>query len=202
MTLKIFFDGVHVKTKKKTKEKAKINETKTNISIKETSREEYHRQLITLFLEENHGTSQEWNYYDYYVETGKNGKRVYLHRPAYKNKGMDFEVRVEDYQFRYGKYGNIISSGNRPSHDEIWNDVKAKVDEIPNDSEKLKELITQVYNCEEPYEDMINSCSFTTGLPLDLLLYTIKWLFIEQDMTYWNQSGREMYYNGLMKIWN
>ena len=198
MTLKIFFEGVYVKTKKK----AKINETKTNISIKETSREEYHRQLITLFLEENHGTSQEWNYYDYYVETGKNGKRVYLHRPAYKNKGMDFEVRVEDYQFRYGKYGNIISSGNRPSHDEIWNDVKAKVDEIPNDSEKLKELITQVYNCEEPNEDMINSCSFTTGLPLDLLLYTIKWLFIEQDMTYWNQSGREMNYNGLMKIWN
>lgn len=198
MTLKIFFEGVHVKTKKK----AKINETKTNISIKETSREEYHRKLITLFLEENHGTSQEWNYYDYYVETGKNGKRVYLHRPAYKNKGMDFEVRVEDYQFRYGKYGNIISSGNRPSHDEIWNDVKAKVDEIPNDSEKLKELITQVYNCEEPNEDMINSCSFTTGLPLDLLLYTIKWLFIEQDMTYWNQSGREMNYNGLMKIWN
>lgn len=197
MTLKIFFDGVHVKTKKK----AKINETKTNISIKETSREEYHRQLITLFLEENHGTSQEWNYYDYYVETGKNGKRVYLHRPAYKNKGMDFEVRVEDYQFRYGKYGNIISSGNRPSHDEIWNDVKAKVDEIPNDREKLKELITQVYNCEEPNEDMVNSCSFTTGLPLDLLLYTIKWLFIEQDMTYWNQSGREMNYNGLMKIW-
>ena len=186
----------------KTKKKAKINETKTNISIKETSREEYHRQLITLFLEENHGTSQEWNYYDYYVETGKNGKRVYLHRPAYKNKGMDFEVRVEDYQFRYGKYGNIISSGNRPSHDEIWNDVKAKVDEIPNDCEKLKELITQVYNCEEPNEDMINSCSFTTGLPLDLLLYTIKWLFIEQDMTYWNQSGREMNYNGLMKIWN
>ena len=198
MTLKIFFEGVYVKTKKK----AKINETKTNISIKETSREEYHRQLITLFLEENHCTSQEWNYYDYYVETGKNGKRVYLHRPAYKNKGMDFEVRVEDYQFRYGKYGNIISSGNRPSHDEIWNDVKAKVDEIPNDSEKLKELITQVYNCEEPNEDMINSCSFTTGLPLDLLLYTIKWLFIEQDMTYWNQSGREMNYNGLMKIWN
>lgn len=177
-------------------------ETQKTVSIKATTREEYHRQLIMLFLDEEHGSSQEWNYYDYYVETGKNGKRIYLHRPAYKNKGMDFEVRVEDYQFRYGKYGNIISSGNRPSHDEIWNDVKAKVDEIPNDREKLKELITQVYNCEEPNEDMVNLCSFTTGLPLDLLLYTIKWLFIEQDMTYWNQSGREMNYNGLMKIWN
>ena len=176
-------------------------ETKQTVSIKATTREEYHKQLIMLFLEEKHGTSQEWNYYDYYVETGKNGKRVYLNRPAYKDKGMDFEVRVEDYQFRYGKYGNIISSGNRPSHSEIWEDVHAKVVENPADGQKLKALITQVYNCEEPNEDVISSCRFTTGLPLDLLLYTIKWLFIEQDMTYWNQSGREMNYNGLMEIW-
>lgn len=154
-----------------------------------------------LFLEEEHGTSEEWNYYDYYVETGENGKKIYLHRPAYKNKGMDFEVRVEDYQFRYGKYGNVISSGNRPSHSEIWNDVHEKVVENPGDGQKLKELITDIYNCEEPNEALVDSCHFATGLPLDLLLYTIKWLFIEQDMTYWNQSGREMNYNGLMKIW-
>ncbi len=176
-------------------------ETKITVSINANSREDYHKQLIMLFLEEKHGTSKEWNYYDYYVETGKDGKRIYLHRPAYKNKGMDFEVRVEDYQFRYGKYGNVISTGNRPSHPEIWNDVNAKVAENPEGGYKLKELITQVYNCEEPNEDVINSCRFTTGLPLDLLLYTIKWLFIEQDMTYWNQSGREMNYNGLMKVW-
>ncbi len=176
-------------------------ETKKTVSINAATREEYHRQLIMLFLEEDHGTSEEWNYYDYYVETGKNGKRVYLHRPAYKNKGMDFEVRVEDYQFRYGKYGNVISSGNRPSHSEIWNDVNEKVVENPDDGQKLKELITNIYNCEEPNEALMDSCHFTTGLPLDLLLYTIKWLFIEQDMTYWNQSGREMNYNGLMEIW-
>lgn len=176
-------------------------ETQLTVTIKASSREEYHKKLIMLFLEEKHGTSQEWNYYYYYVETGKNGKRVYLKRPAYKNKGMDFEVRVEDYQFRYGKYNNIISTGNRPKHDEIWDDVYNKVVENPEDRQKLRVLITQVYNCEEPNEDIINSCHFTTGLPLDLLLYAIKWLFIEQDMTYWNQSGREMNYNGLMKVW-
>lgn len=176
-------------------------ETKKTVSINASSREEYHRQLIMLFLEEERGTSEEWNYYDYYVETGENGKKIYLHRPAYKNKGMDFEVRVEDYQFRYGKYGNVISSGNRPSHSEIWNDVHEKVVENPGDVQKLKELITNIYNCEEPNEALMDSCHFTTGLPLDLLLYTIKWLFIEQDMTYWNQSGREMNYNGLMEIW-
>ena len=176
-------------------------ETSLTVSIKATSREEYHKKLIMLYLEEEHGTSEEWNYYNYYVETGRNGKRVYLRRPAYKNKGMDFEVRVEDYQFRYGKYGNKISSGNRPSHPEIWNDVHEKVVENLEDGQKLKALITSIYNCEEPDVEVINECHFTTGLPLDLLLYTIKWLFIEQDMTYWNQSGREMNYNGLMKIW-
>lgn len=175
--------------------------TKKNVSINAKSREEYHKKLILLFLREEHGTSEEWNYYDYYVETGKNGKRVYLHRPAYKNKGMDFEVRVEDYQFRYGKHGNVISSGNRPKHSEIWSDVHEKVVQNPDDGKKLKELITNIYNCEAPNEALMDSCNFTTGLPLDLLLFTIKWLFIEQDLTYWNQSGREMNYNGLMEIW-
>ena len=176
-------------------------ETQKTVTIKASTREDYHKQLIMLFLEEQHGTSEEWNYYDYFVETGKNDKRIYLHRPAYKNKGMDFEVRVEDYQFRYGKYGNVISSGNRPSHSEIWNDVNDKVVENPEDGIKLKALITKIYNCEDPKKEEIEACYFTKGLPLDLLLYTIKWLFIEQDMTYWNQSGREMYYNGLMEIW-
>lgn len=176
-------------------------ETPKTVTFKANTREDYHKQLIMLFLEEQHGTSEEWNYYDYFVETGENGKRIYLHRPAYKNKGMDFEVRVEDYQFRYGKYGNVISSGNRPSHSEIWNDVNDKVVENPEDGIKLKALITKIYNCEEPKKEEIEACYFTKGLPLDLLLYTIKWLFIEQDMTYWNQSGREMNYNGLMEIW-
>ena len=36
-------------------------ETSQAISIKATTREEYHRQLIMLFLEEKHGTYKEWN---------------------------------------------------------------------------------------------------------------------------------------------
>ena len=67
---------------------------------------------------------------------------------------------------------------------------------------KLKTLISKVYNCEDPSDEEIEACHFTKGLPLDLLLYTIKWLFIEQDMTYWNQSGREMNYKALMTIWD
>ena len=33
---------------------------------------------------------------------------------------------------------------------------------------------------------------FSAGLPADHILKTIKWLFIEQDIRYWNYSGRNM----------
>ena len=51
-------------------------ETQKTVTIRATTREDYHKQLIMLFLEEQHGNSEEWNYYDYFVETGKNGKRI------------------------------------------------------------------------------------------------------------------------------
>ena len=34
--------------------------------------------------------------------------------------------------------------------------------------------------------------SFETGLPVDHIVKAIKWLFIEQDIRYWNYSGRNM----------
>ena len=45
-------------------------ETQKTVTIRATTREDYHKQLIMLFLEEQHGNSEEWNYYDYFVETG------------------------------------------------------------------------------------------------------------------------------------
>ena len=40
-------------------------ETQKTVTIRATTREDYHKQLIMLFLEEQHGNSEEWNYYDY-----------------------------------------------------------------------------------------------------------------------------------------
>jgi len=33
--------------------------------------------------------------------------------------------------------------------------------------------------------------------PIAIILLAIKWLFIEQDITYWNWSGRNMLMNSL-----
>ena len=43
--------------------------TQKTVTIKATNREDYHNQLIRLFLKEKPGTSEEWNYYDYFVES-------------------------------------------------------------------------------------------------------------------------------------
>ena len=86
--------------------------TEKTISINAQTKGEYRKKLIEEFLKESPGTSSTVSEYFYYVDA-VNGKRIYLKRPTQLNKGVDFEVRVEDTQFRYGKYGNVISTGNR-----------------------------------------------------------------------------------------
>jgi len=41
---------------------------------------------------------------------------------------------------------------------------------------------------------------FKSGLPADAVLRLLKWLFIEQDLTYWNNSGRRMFMQAIKKL--
>ena len=48
--------------------------------------------------------------------------------------------------------------------------------------------------------NIIDAFTFQSGCPVDMICRCIKWLFIEQDITYWNWSGRNMLYNGIRSI--
>jgi hypothetical protein len=61
----------------------------------------------------------------------------------------------------------------------------------------LFELIEHIYNCNEISPEDYAHLRFASGLPVDMLLFIIKWLFIEQDVTYWNYSGRAMFMSGV-----
>lgn len=163
-----------------------------------SNKSDYRRNLILEFLNEDPGSSTHKTNYCYFVEQLSDGRKIYLKRPTYLNKGMDFEVRVEGTNFRYGKYGNTISTGNRPSHREIHDDLWRKNQESPEKFEIVRDLVNKIYNCE-PFS-IPNDLEFETGHSLEVVLYSLKWLFIEQDITYWNKSGREMFYNGLLEI--
>ena len=45
-------------------------------------------------------------------------------------------------------------------------------------------------NCKDISSEEISKLTFTTGYSAEHILKVLKWLFIEQDIRYWNYSGR------------
>ena len=44
---------------------------------------------------------------------------------------------------------------------------------------------------------MKQNFTILTGIEIEGILKLVKWLFLEQDVTYWNYSGRAMLYQSL-----
>lgn len=131
--------------------------------------------------------------YRYNVECCSNGKRVYLLRPTWLNKGFDFGVNVEGLikVVKPGKGG----TREMPSHEDVIHDLRQKITQLPENAQALFDGVVGIYSCAEPH-DLIEKhtalVDFTVGWPVDQSLLTLKWLFIEQDVTYWLQRGRDM----------
>ena len=159
-----------------------------------SSRKEYRDNLILEFLKEKAGTGKKElsSKYKYYVESLKDGKRIYLSRPTNLNKGMDFTVHLEKTEFRVkGAYKD------RPKHQEIIEDLVQKRIENSFEYEKVKKILNKLYNCEFVGKDEYLDINFFTGIEIEGILKLVKWLFLEQDVTYWNYSGRAMLYQSL-----
>lgn len=175
--------------------------TQITLNINNSTRAAYRKSLFDIFVNEQPGSTGTVSEYHYFVETLSNGNRIYLKRPTALNKGIDFEVRVENTQFRYGKHNNIISTGNRPSHKDIYADLVNKKIENPIEFSQLKQLLDKTYNCSYIEDNVLTSFTFKSGHSVEVIFKSLKWLFIEQDITYWNRSGRAMLYDALTEIW-
>jgi uncharacterized UPF0146 family protein len=160
------------------------------------SRKELRKQIVEQFLleEPGTGTGDNTSRYIYYVEKLHDGSRIYLTRPAYLKKGFDFLIHIEGKTFLTGK--------DFPKHDDIFKDLRTKKDEDPTSYRRLHEAMTEVYNCREPEEVLksFSDVSFKSGFSVELILKTLKWFFIEQDIRDWNYSGRGMFKSGLDTI--
>lgn len=126
--------------------------------------------------------------YIYYVETLANGDRVYLQRPANLHNGFDFLVCVENTNYA----GEGERRRNYPKHSDIEEDLKAKKAENKAMYKLLHSILKRVFECEDVSDEELASLTFNTGLPVDHIVKATKWLFIEQDIRYWNYSGRNM----------
>lgn len=139
--------------------------------------------VLTFSLYEN----RDEQYVSYVVDKLDDGTPVFLIRPAWLNKGYDFKVCVEGWD---------KSANPAPSHEEIYSDLYWKREQ--DDTEPFKALCEAVLDIHEGaspsevLEKYSDRFEFTVGRTPEALLKPLPWLFIEQDIRYWNYTGRNM----------
>ncbi len=161
----------------------------------ETDRNALRRQLLDWLIQEKAGTGNQelTSKYRYNVENISRGGYIYLTRPVPLNKGFDFVIHAE----------NCIFSNNKdnPKHEDIINDLEIKKSSNFEQFHFIVDLINKVFLCYDP-SDLLLNVNFennNNGLSVEILLKLIKWLFIEQDIRYWNWSGRNMFYKAIQE---
>jgi hypothetical protein len=165
------------------------------------TRNEVRTRVLDKFLEEEPGTGKRdlTSKYVYYVEDLGDGSRIFLKRPAHLNKGFDFTIHVKDIDFNRGMSNRRRTN---PKHNDIITDLQLKKEE-GNTLEYIKmiKMLEDVYNCKE-IEKNTQLPRFKTGYSAELIIKVVKWFFIEQDITYWNYSGRHMFWSALEELSN
>tara|TARA_R110002050_G_scaffold35773_1_gene89698 strand:- start:615 stop:1154 length:540 start_codon:yes stop_codon:yes gene_type:complete len=166
------------------------------------NRSDFRKEIIGVFLNENAGTGKgsDTTRYKYVVKVLQDGRKVYLSRPANFNNGFDFTLNVENTNFNLGLInikGKAKRASTRPTHENILTDLRNKKVENNALYDSLIAQVELIYKCQKPTK--VNF-TFKTGHSSELILECIKWLFEEQDVTYWNYSGRSMFYNAIKEI--
>ncbi|MGI6718344.1 MAG: hypothetical protein ACOX4D_04230 [Bacteroidales bacterium] len=157
-----------------------------------TDRAELRKLMLCTFIKEDCKTKLR-----YFVETLSDGKRIYIERPAQLNKGCDFVIFVEDLL--------LFKNGNDkfPKHDDLLNDLQQKKQELSSTNYNLLiQAIYDIYNLKTFDKAFSNIANLpkVSGWSYELILKLSRWFFIEQDITYWAKSGREMLYNHIIEI--
>lgn len=159
------------------------------------NREQLRDKLIRVFLDEKpgSGTGELRSLYVYEVEIFPDGNKVFLYRPSKFNNGFSFEVHISGININ--KYNKTLLTINR-----VIEDLENKKIDNPKIYSQMLPIIDKIYKCEDLPNININEILFSTGLNTANLLAAIKWLFIEQDIVYWNYSGRALLFDRIMKV--
>ncbi|MDR2887349.1 MAG: hypothetical protein LBV26_05015 [Bacteroidales bacterium] len=163
-----------------------------------TNRTDIREEVTRLFLAEpaGTGTGRLSSKAEYTVDNIPNTQyKIVIKRPATLNKGFDFTVNVTGLYFKEGE------NHSTPSHNDIISLLKSAQRSVPQSYKRIKSIINDIYGCNF-YDGTVSTGIQFTGYsmhqhPIEIILLAIKWLFIEQDITYWNWSGRNMFMNAL-----
>jgi len=151
------------------------------------------KKVVNTFIKTEYRRKGKGVVFRYPVEKLPEGGSLFITRPGHK-KNFDFKVDViTDHGFGDG------------SHKKIASDLRHKRKENRRRFEQLLAVIAQIYHCIENDVDVLLrknrglARSFRTGGSVETLLKIIKWLFIMEDIVYWNYKGRTMLYDALQE---
>ena len=156
-------------------------------------RQDIVKKVVNTFIDSEHLEKGKGARFRYPVEDLPYGQ-LFIVRPGRK-KDFDFKVEV-----------TLDMGLGAGSHTEIAQDLKYKKHENPKRFEDLRHAIDVIHSCSESDVDVVMKrypdlrTSFKTGAPVDILLKVIKWMFIMEDIYYWDYQGRDMLHNGLKTI--
>ncbi|CAJ2376665.1 MAG: hypothetical protein MPK11_00610 [Gammaproteobacteria bacterium] len=175
-----------------------------SLTLKVNTRAGIRRFLLLTWLKETREKK-----YRYFVETLVTGKHVYLERPGRLNKGCDFVIYIEDMAGCQWKNGN----DRPPSHKFLLDDLLRKKRRL-----SLKVWRDLIASIEAEHQMIPHTCPITSKRKIDALaksrrtsatpqpmclqqiVLLCKWLFIEQDLTYWNGEGRDKLMGVIRKL--
>jgi hypothetical protein len=158
------------------------------------SRPEIVKKVVNIFIQTEMVHPRPGTIFFYPVENLPEGQLL-IRRPAGARKwNFDFKVEVTE-NLKLG----------RGTHDEMLLDFKNKKQENPTRFKDLLDALAIIYNSEENNVDILLQryanieTSFHTGAKVSIFLKVIKWMFIMEDIVYWNYKGRTKLYKYLIE---
>lgn len=159
------------------------------LNIRGKTRAAIRTEVLCAWVKEQPGEGRDdlMQRYRYDVEKLSDGSWVYLLRPAGLNKGCDFVVLCENW---------LRCNNGRdrpPKHQDISRAIHRFGRKYPEKLRLLLHAIRLVWECK-PMRPLLNKFSAHDDqrLMAERTLGIVRWLFIEQDITYWATSGRAM----------
>ena len=124
-------------------------------------------------------------------------KQLFISRPGGLRGKWNFDFKVE--------VSEELGLG-RGTHKEIILDFHNKKQENPQKFGALLQALIAIYDCSENDVDQLLKIypslgtSFQSGANVEIILKVVKWMFIMEDIVYWNYQGRAMLYNALKEV--
>ncbi len=159
-------------------------------------RNEIVKKVVNTFIENEYHQKGRGVTFRYPVEKLPNNKYLYISRPGHK-KNFDFKVEItEEMVVEEGKHNQIALSLREMKR---YNPKKFKV---------FLEAIGKIFHCTENDVDRLIKRypnlkqSFQNGVTPEIILKILKWMFIMEDIVYWDVEGRAFLYNYLLYVIN